>query len=349
MRTVEGPTFVFYVPSAGLVNAVPPSIDEYWPWINAAVRTTPAQLADGRGDCTWVGPYNWTIQTYLYLQAAGVNCRLSSTLPDAGVILTHSDFLSANMCASRTQFLVEIKPDRPLACTFANFVVTQNRRDPIASGFRRFLIPSAPVPYWPQPGLRPRDPARGDRFENVSYMGNPEQFLADRDALAAEVAQLGLQWRMMPRERWSDYSDTDVVVAVRPTPSEREQASSPLFTPETKPASKLCNAWLAGVPAVLSPDVAFRELRRSDLDYLEAISVADVVAQLRRLRDDPALRRSMADNARLRATGLSTSRAATEWRRVLETLIAPRYDRWRRSALRRRCVRQFRPAVRRFL
>ena len=36
-----------------------------------------------------------------------------------------------------------------------------------------------------------------------------------------------------------------------------------------KPPSKLFNSWLAGVPAVLGHESAYRAERRSDLDYIE--------------------------------------------------------------------------------
>ena len=41
--------------------------------------------------------------------------------------------------------------------------------------------------------------------------------------------------------------------------------------------SKLINAWLAGCPGILGPESAFQQLRESELDYIEARTVDDIV------------------------------------------------------------------------
>jgi hypothetical protein len=336
--TDSRPLLWFYVPSEGLVRDVPASIRDYWSWVDGAVKQAPAMLASGRGPCTWLGPYNWTIQTFLYLREAGVPCTLTASLPDAGIVFAHGDFLTRAMQALPRQFLVEIKPDRYLNCRHANFVIVQNRHDPIRSGWPRALVPSAFVNYWPQPGLVPRDPSRDDRFENVCFMGNREQFLADLAGVEAAVTGLGLTWRMPSRERWHDYSEVDAIVAVRPLDdlASRPVASVSSFTPNRKPASKLYNAWLAGVPAILSPEVAFEDLRRSELDYIEARTVPDVAEALRRLQADPALRRAMRENARRRAGEFTVTQIVNSWRSLIERRIVPAYNRWARLPLQRR-------------
>jgi len=84
----------FYVPSEKLVSEVPVSIQDYWNWINEIVLRAPAQLSDGRGFCTWTGPYNWTIQTFIYLRTNYFSCKLTASLPDEGIVIAHSDFVS---------------------------------------------------------------------------------------------------------------------------------------------------------------------------------------------------------------------------------------------------------------
>jgi hypothetical protein len=328
----------FYVPSPALIRSAPESISEYWSWIPGAVEATPARLGAGRGPCTWFGPYNWTIQTCLYLRQADVPCALSAELPDDGIVITHGDFLEPEFVPSRRQFIVEIKPDRLLQCRHANYVILQNERDPLRRGLHRWLVPSAVVQYWPQPGLLPRDASRGDRFENVRYMGNAGQFLSETDAVDAAVRRLGLSWRIMPRAEWHDYREADVVVAIRPAalPTSLSKEHAACLTPMRKPGSKLANAWLAGVPAVLSPDVAFRDLRRSPLDYLEASTVDEMIAALVTLRANPALRRAMRDNGLRRGAEFLPARTAAVWKMLLEDRILPAYRRWRSSAVRRR-------------
>jgi hypothetical protein len=337
----------FYVPSQQLVNQVPQSLEEYWDWISEAIRETPAQCGEGNRLCTWAGPYNWTIQTYIYLRMYGFPCKLTASLPKEGIIITHGDFLPRFFRPSAGQFIVEIKPDRSLQCAYANFVIVQNRHDPICSGRKRLSIKSAFVKYWPQPGLIPRDARRGERFENICYMGNPEQFLHEVNILAGEIKKIGLNWRMMPRERWNDYSDVDAIIAVRPFESSKTRNplkrlfrrsssdTSPILSLNRKPASKLCNAWLAGTPAILSPDIAFEDLRNSGLDYLEARNVTGIIERLKLLKSDPILREAMIENGKKRAGECASEQIVQDWIKIIEERIIPAFTVWKESPLRR--------------
>jgi len=54
----------------------------------------------------------------------------------------------------------------------ADFEILQNGR--FADGVRRFALP-----FWPQPGLRRRDPGRGPRLGRVGYLGLGENLHPD--------------------------------------------------------------------------------------------------------------------------------------------------------------------------
>ena len=105
--------------------------------------------------------------------------------------------------------------------------------------------------------------------------------------------------------------------------------------PLRKPPSKLYNAWLAGVPAILSSDDAFQELRQSHLDFLEANDVPGLIARVKELKADPSLRRAMVEHGRARAVDFTASRIASMWVDIIQDRILPGYLRWRRSALHR--------------
>jgi len=110
----------------------------------------------------------------------------------------------------------------------------------------------------------------------------------------------------------------DAVLAVRPAACPRR---------DSKPATKLYNAWLAGVPALLSPDVAFRELRRSPLDYLEAAGPAEAKSGVRRLLAEPDLYRRMVANGRARAAEFSAGAVLARWFELLEEILPVRLAR----------------------
>jgi hypothetical protein len=261
------------------------------------------------------GVYVWVLQTFLRLRDAGAAVRLSRTAPASGVVVTHADYverLLAEAPSAARLTIVATRADRPRQL-YADVEVVQN-----ASSVEEFQIF---IPSWLQPGLIPRSASRGIRVENVAYVGARKQL---HDALASDdwieaLRSRGLSWesrivtfggndQRYSQHGWNDYSTTDLVVAVRPPT---------MWDDTSKPAAKLTNAWAAGVPAIVSPEVAYRELRRSPLDYLEARDTGEVLAAVDRLRSDPELYRAMIENGFARARDFEPRRIADQWVQAL--------------------------------
>jgi hypothetical protein len=120
-------------------------------------------------------------------------------------------------------------------------------------------------------------------------------------------------------DRWNDYSEVDAIIAVRSF-KDKEFA--------VKPALKLHNAWHGGVPAILGCESAYQAERKSELDYIEVTSPADVILALKRLRDDKVLRHAMVENGRVRARATQPARITAQWRGFLTDVATPAYDRW---------------------
>ena len=194
------------------------------------------------------------------------------------------------------------------------------------------VAPSVFLPLWPQPGLIPRDPARADTWANAAYYGE-ENIAPEMQGPAWEEAlrSLQLNWHFVGPEKWHDFRETDVVVAVRGFDRHRRT---------NKPPSKLFNAWRAGVPAVLGCETAYQQQRRSELDYLEVRSFPEVIAALRRLREDPELRRAMSANGLERAKESDPVLMTKRWQEFLESKAIPAHEAlqrtgaWRRSLFR---------------
>ena len=126
------------------------------------------------------------------------------------------------------------------------------------------------VPHWPQPGLLPRDPDRGTTIRTLAFKGDrgnlhPDLFSSRfADFLDTRDITIRLEEtedRTVPQP-WHDYRDVDLLIAVRKPWHEGDMFYN-------KPATKLINAWHAGVPALLGHEYAFRELREDPLDYIE--------------------------------------------------------------------------------
>ena len=270
------------------------------------------------------GERAWVLQTYLHLARAGYPVRLASRLPESGVVVFHAKERRALPLRRRSRgrsglVFVAVRGDVRQAAG-ADFEVVQNRQS--ADGAGSFF-----VPHWPQPGLLPRDPSRGTRLARIAYKGFDRNLhpwfrtAGWRDFLASH----GIEWVIdsVPFAEggtgealeWPDFRSVDAVLAVRPAACPRR---------DSKPATKLYNAWLAGVPALLSPDVAFRELRRSPLDYLEAAGPAEAKSGVRRLLAEPDLYRRMVANGRARAAEFSAGAVLARWLELLEEILPER-------------------------
>lgn len=95
-----------------------------------------------------------------------------------------------------------------------------------------------------------------------------------------------------------------------------------------KPASKLFNAWKAGVPAILGCESAFQAERKGDLDYVEVSSMETLIQAITDLRNDDPLRQAIARNGKTRAKEVEPSRITEKWIDFLVNEATPAYHQW---------------------
>jgi hypothetical protein len=274
------------------------------------------------------GAYVWTVKTYGALAAAGFQCRLTDELPQEGIIVSHRQYLPNEIVPNERQLFVCIVADF-YRHPSAQLHLVQNPLDPMLRHPSR-TWPAAFVPSWPEAGLIPRDPARGDALVNVAYYGLPPRLAPQLSGrrFARLMHEHGFTFRIVDRHHWNDYGETDAVLAVR---------SFARVSFHKFPPSKLYNSWLAGVPALLGRESAYQAERRNAYDYFEVTSVNDVLQTLERLRNDPALRAAIARNCEVRAAGVTEERTAARWVDFLLDIAVPAYEAWRgRSASSRR-------------
>jgi len=279
-------------------------------------HVTPAQQPElyNTGVKIWIG------QTYHRLKQLQVPVALSHELPSSGLVVTHADHAHQARRALRpwqNVVIVSLRTDRS-PCRYADFEIVQNAHSAQSPRQRH-------VPHWPQPALQSRDPARGTRIVNVVYKGAAPELHPQLATLAwaEDVRQLGMTWhadaatwvsnqqRVYEGIDWTDYTQADVILALR---------ANPAHLYPTKPASKLVNAWHAGVPALLGPEVAFQELRQSPLDYIEVRSAQEALAALQRLQANPGLYQDMVEQGRMRAQAFTTEAIDERWQRTLSDL-----------------------------
>jgi hypothetical protein len=303
------PPIRFYLPEK-IPADMPQSPDVYWTGFRGYIRG---------------GVYAWTVQTFQRLRDAGMNVELSDQLPSEGIMVAHRKSIPRNFVPPAGVLFVCLRADatwHPYA--HLHIVINRLALNP--------WYPAVYMPHWPQPGLIPRDPARGDRWENAAFFGDDACIAAEMRGGEWEsiLRELKLNWNHVPPDKWHDFSEVDVVVAIRDFIGKHRYAN--------KPPTKLFNAWHAGVPAILGRESAYELERQGPLDYLEARTVPDLVAALRRLRDEPDLRRDMIANGRERAKESTPTVITAQWTNFFKTVAEPTYEKWRKAGTWQRCL-----------
>jgi hypothetical protein len=298
--TQQLPPIYFYIPQSDWPEDMPESADAHWQIFRKGI-------------------YNWTLQAYLRLTADGFPCQLIGSMPAEGIVLAHRDSLPDNLQPPGPKLLIVcLKAERDPHPS-AQLHVVQNPKERLR--LSRLMWESYYIPHWPQPALIPRDPTRGDRFENLAYFGHKRNLAPELESSVwyEQLNALDLEWHIVGNERVNDYSDIDVVLAVR-TFDRQDHIE--------KPATKLFNAWHAGVPAIVGGDSAFQAERKSELDYIQVNSLAETIAALKRLRNDRELRQAMIENGRVRARETQVANLVNQWRDFITDVAVPAYDRW---------------------
>ena len=275
-----------------------------------------------------LGIYAWTMQTYLKLMEAGFACQLTNQLPEEGIVLFHANASRGeDICSGPRRLLICLKAEAVL-CAQAQLHVVQNPCE--ASKWLGCYF----IPHWPQPGLQPRLSERQDRFETVAFLGH-------RNSLATELMQpewenqlqqRGFKWLPVINTnvwnsyqsidtRWANYQNIDAIVAIREFNLRRPGYGR-------KPATKLYNAWLAGVPAILGRELAYRAEGTAGENYLEANSMAELMSCLDKLQQDVVFRKRLTKKGQIRSIQYTSEVVTQKWKRFLTEIAMPAYQIW---------------------
>jgi len=312
----------FFCPTPQIVESIPSDPAEYWAWICGELARGPIPCSDGKV-INSDGPFSWTIYTYMQLRKAGYRVQIKTEIPEKGVVVSHSSFWQGCESSLEGQFFVEIKPDRLQALSRPDFVIVQSQKDPIIRSNDESIRPSvAFVKSWMQPSLIPRNPSRMARIENACYMGQWTNFLNGKSVpiVSEEFSNLEINFLTPSRERWHDYSEVDLIIAIRSARS-FNPFEHPSISVWSKPPNKLINAWAAGVPAIVSPEPAYEAIRCCDLDYIRAGSLPEIIAGTKAIIQNHKLYFDMANHGAERAKEYSDGKIVQEWISLLEDRV----------------------------
>lgn len=256
----------------------------------------------------------WIVLTYMLMRQAGYPVRIVDQFAPEQVNICSSEKL-LHQHTARDAFIVVTDGDRR-GMLWGDFHLVQSPA---------MLRPrdSHLINLWPQPGLLPRDPARGDRIERLAYFGyhgnlNP----AFRDpAFKRDLDQLGVEFilREDPQD-WHNYQDLDLCLAVR---------GLSRYWIMTKPMTKLAHAWITGCPALMGPEPAYQYWGERGVDYFEVETPSDVVKTVQMLKKEPHRYRRAIELGAQKAPHHNHAGVLKQWISALEGPIHSSFCRWK--------------------
>jgi len=293
------------------------------------MNTYPASLVgnmsvfkDFRSEVQWI--------FYLMLKNQGMDVGICRDYPPAGIFVIHKGNVR-KFVWNPGLFVVSLQWDYPRDDRGQVHLVSNIHKTTNASlgWLDRFSFPGRQcyLPPVTHPVIIPRNPEHGNRFENITFIGDPKNLdeAFRTDAFKAQIAALGMKFIITSDpHKMSDFSNVDAVIAIRKIGR----------VISNKPPTKLINAWRGGVPSVLGCEIGFREARKNEYDYIEVDSVEDVINALTRLKNDVGFRNEMIANAKRRAAPFSAEEQQQIWVGFFKDTVVPAYHDWqRRSAL----------------
>lgn len=257
------------------------------------------------------GERAWILQTFLLLRAAGVAVECARGPVPEAINITHAARLE-NLSPDPRLFIACVRADfRPYG--LAELHVVQNQAQ--AAGGRRVWIP-----HWPQPGLVPRAAGRTG-VRTVVYAGRACMMAGTPGSWERALARIGLTFRLLDETGWNDLSEADIMLAIR---------SFDRRPYNTKPPTKLINAWHAGVPLIAGCDSAFHQIGTPGVNYFEAASMETAVAAVRRLAEDAALYEAVRSAGAAQAAAFGRNRTVEAWTSFLGQIAVPAFEAWQR-------------------
>ncbi|MFT6902570.1 MAG: hypothetical protein ACJAXS_002786 [Colwellia sp.] len=271
------------------------------------------------------GPHVWIVQTYVKLKLAGYSVEGTSIAPKSGILLIHSHHFFEFWNSAKTTsniIVVSVRADRK-PNPYADFEILQNLQN--VDSHKRFFIP-----HWPQPGLIMRNTNRGTEIKTLAFKG----FLNNLNDMFNEASwqdfarEYSLEWIVdaepwkstdanYKKLNWGNYENIDIIIAIRQDLNNQY---------ENKPASKLTNSWAAGVPCLLGPEIAYRQLRKSNLDYIEVDSLDSVKRSILKLISDPNLYEAMISNGKQRVIQFSEDAITEAWGNLIFNVISKKVN-----------------------
>lgn len=263
----------------------------------------------------WCGQeWSWLIQTFLHLKESGLNVELVEQPVENEICITHF-VVTKNKFWAPKSFVVGVRSDTS-PMRMQDFEVVQS---PAVLSHKRSHL----MNLWPQSHLKPRAVERGNQIKTISYFGGPGSIAPAfySDEFMSALGEMGITFNLQFNpDSWKDYSDTDLIVAVR-------NHHHPLLI-DTKPASKLINSWQAGCVALLGNEPAYRAVGSSGKNYFEVETPQDVLSVIAKFRADPSLYDKVRESGKQEYSNYSFAALEKQWAALLTGPVTDAFIEW---------------------
>ena len=253
----------------------------------------------------------WLLQAYLILKQRGnLNVICSNHFVPGCINIIHSDDL-IKLKGSSKDFIVCVKGDFPWR-KWAHYHIVQNQNELKAN--------TSFLPLWVQPGLIKRNAERKG-VTRVAYAGQTwnGNLAGTEETWTTLFKPHGIEFVNLPTGACHDLKDIDVLIGIRSFDDKPYNS---------KPPSKLVNAWHAHIPFIGGNDSAFKQVGTPGKDYLLATSPEEVLNAVLKLRDDPNLYQTLVNNGIEKAGQFTRDAIAAKWESILAGPVVARLNQW---------------------
>lgn len=261
------------------------------------------------------GELTWCLQTYLNLsRSTQLPVKCSNKIEEDCVNIIHSDTL-LNFKGKNTHFLVCLQADYPRR-HWSHYHIVQNKN--------QIFYNTSYIPHWVQPGLIKRNAERRG-VKRVAYAGQTfnKNLAGSESAWKKLLEPHEIEFITLSNESWHNLHDVDILIGIR------SFDSNPW---NTKPPSKLFNAWHAEIPFIGGYDSAFRQVGTPGEDYIMVKSQQEALAAILKLQEDQSFYNSMVKNGKEKALGYTEETITEVWEKILVSQIQKRYELWKKRS-----------------
>jgi len=251
----------------------------------------------------------WILQTYCLLKQYYPNITLGEIPRKDCINILHAGYIGRSNRIT-DYYILSIRADFP-SLFWSNYEIVQNKL--------QLRQKTAYITHWPQPGLIKRN-NKYLNIKNVAYLGNPEQNILANYPIKDDLKKLGLNYIESGRDRWNDYSDIDLVLAIR-------SFDNHIYS--NKPPSKLINSWWAEVPLIAGMDSAYLHIAVPEEDFISVNSYDELLRKIAHVKQTPDYYQMIIQNGIRKRENYSRENIVNEWINVLENNVIPDFVRWK--------------------